>query len=174
PPKSKLWHFRILNHYREIYFWPWIKISPYIVKKIKYWRTIWWIDERIDLKHSDWRILANEIRQNLKNVRVLGVREKKGIPQIFMILLKLPKEVSKIFGPCTPENTFPKFQEEANADDLRIRLRPHRYQDKERYLKTKKVVTEIHHHSRIIYKEGNFCGPEWRQNFISFLQKAIA
>jgi len=172
--KSKPWYLHILVHYGEIYFWPWIKISPYVVRKIKYWRTIWWIDERRKLYRSDWKILANEVRQNVKGVRVLGVRIKEGVPDIITILLKLPKGVSEIFGPCTSENTFHKFKNEANADNLRIRLKSYRYQDQkeEKLLKTKKVISEIRHHPRIIYKEGNFCGPEWRQNFINFLKKA--
>lgn len=176
-PKSKPWYLRILAHYGEIYFWPWIKISPYINKKIKYWRTIWWIDERRNLHRSDWKILADEVRQGTKGaIQVLGVREKKyGFSSdVYTILLKLPKGASKIFGLCSSDGVFSKFQEEANADDLRIRLISHRYQDKEKHLRTRKVVAEIHHHSRIIYKEGNFCGPEWRQNFISFLKKATA
>jgi len=164
----------ILEHYGEIYFWPWIKISPYIKRKIKYWRIIWWVDERRSLYRSDWKILANETCQNVKGVRILGVRIKEGVPDIITILLKLPKGVSEIFGHCSSDNTFPKFREEANADDLRIRLRPHRYQDKERHLRTKKVVIEMRHSPMIIYKHGNFCGPEWRRNFISFLQKVTA
>ena len=171
--KSRPWYLPILKYYGEIYFWPWVKISPYIKRKIKYWRTIWWINERKNLYRSDWKILANEIRQNVKGVHVLGVRIKEGMPDIITILLKLPKGVSEIFGPCS-DNAFSKFREEAGANNLRIRLKSHRYQDKERYLRTKKVVAEIRHHPRIIYKEGNFCGPEWRQNFISFLQKVTA
>ena len=172
--KPRPWYLPILKHYGEIYFWVWIKVSPYIYKKIKYWRTIWWMDERRNLYRSDWKILANEVRQNVKGTRVLGVRIKKGTPDIIAILFKLPKGVSEIFGPCTSENTFPKFKDEANANNLRIRLKSYRYQDKEKYLRTKKIVAEIRHHPRIIYKEGNFCGPEWRQNFANFLQKAIA
>ena len=148
------------------------------MRKIKYWRRIWWIDERIKLKHSDWKILSDKVRQGTQNkIRVLGIREDPnndyGQRDMYLILLKLPREVSEIFGPCL-DNAFSKFREEANADDLRIRLRPHRYQDKERHLRTKKVVVEMRHHPRIIYQHGNFCGPEWRQNFVNFLQKAIA
>ena len=176
-PKPRPYYLYILDHYWKIYFWPWIKISPYIVRKIKYWRRIWWIDERTNLRRSDWRILADAVRQGTKGaVKVLGVREEKyGFsPGVYTILLKLPKRASEIFGLRSSDNVFSKFREEANADNLRIRLRPHRYQDKEKHLRTKKAVAEIHHHSRIIYKEGNFCGPEWRRNFIAFLQKVIA
>ncbi|MFH1188211.1 MAG: hypothetical protein V1688_05165 [bacterium] len=154
----------MLDYYKEIYLWPWIKISPFLVRKIKYWRRIWWIDERMNLKRSDWKILYDEVRQSVKGVCVLGVREEQYTysPNVYTILLKLPKRASKI------------LQEEAGADNLRICLKPYRYSMEGKQSKTKKVVAEIHHHPNIIYKEANFCGPEWRQNFISFLQKIAA
>ncbi len=163
---SKSWFLYILASYKEIYFWPWIKISPYFVRKIKYLKRIWWIDERKCLKRSDWQILCSEVRQNVRGVQVLGVRKNR--EDEYKILLKLPKRASKIFGLPSPDGVFLKFREETERENLRICLKPYRHS------KTKKVIIETYQHPRIIYKEANFCGQQWRRNFITFLRKVTA
>lgn len=165
------WYRYLVEEYKEIYLWPWFKMSPIIIREIKHLRLIWWIDERLNLGCSDWRILRDEVKRSLNGIgiRVLGVREDKE-RGIYRILLKLPGRVTEILGPCE-KGKFPKFQKKAGGCDLRISLESHLFSEK-RQAKTNKVMAVVHHHPGIIYQV-QFCGPAWRQNFINFFREVV-
>lgn len=163
----KPWYHFIAVEYKEIYLWPWFEISPYVIREIKCWRRIWWFDERINLRRSDWRILSDEVERDLKSFRVIGVREDKA-RGIYQILLKLPGRATEVLGSCE-KGVFSKFQEKAGGKDLRISLESHLFSEKKQ-ARTDKVMVVVHHQSNIIYKV-QFCGPEWRRNFINFFRE---